>query len=280
MSRLAQIAIVGAACLLGSREPSHAQRVPETDVQKSTCLPSELSDSCGPKISITEVTFSGARQIPIEDEQQIAASIKSQPLGKSLNAMVDEASERARAGWQDRGYFNVKISSDSMVLSSTPTTERIALSIYVVEGLQYKLGGIKFKGNRAISNERALRDLFRIPDGDIFSRERMASGLDKLREAYAGLGYINFTSVPETRCDNENKLIFVQVEVDEGKQFYVSSIDMLGLDEGSQRRLLQQIPIKRGDVFNGRLFNLLLKEASTASICAFGSQIQMIKQVL
>ena len=46
-------------------------------------------------------------------------------------------------------------------------------------------------------------------DGDIFSREKVAKGLENLRKAYGEYGYINFTSVPDTKFDEEKKLVFL-----------------------------------------------------------------------
>ncbi|MGA8441390.1 MAG: POTRA domain-containing protein [Candidatus Sulfotelmatobacter sp.] len=92
------------------------------------------------------------------------------------------------------------------------------------------MGAIRFKHNKAVSNVKALRALFPINDGGIFSREKIAKGLENLRKAYGEQGYINFTSVPETRFDDDRKLIFLDIDVDEGKQFYVSSIGIVGAD--------------------------------------------------
>src|SRR5260370_23253830 len=108
--------------------------------------------------------------------------------------------------------------------------QHIALLVQEDEGLRYTLGAITFKHKKAISNVEALRALFPINDGEIFSRKKIAKGLEVLRRAYGQLGYINFTSVPNTSFDDQKKLIFLEIDVDEGKQFYVSSIDIVGAD--------------------------------------------------
>ena len=91
------------------------------------------------------------------------------------------------------------------MLTSSPASQRMALSFQVEEGLQYTLGEITFKNNKVISDVAALRGLFPINDGDIFSREKIAKGLENLRKAYGDRGYINFTSVPDTKFDDEKK---------------------------------------------------------------------------
>jgi outer membrane protein assembly factor BamA len=106
-----------------------------------------------------------------------------------------------------------------------------------------------------------LRSLFPIKDGDVFSRERIATGLENLRKAHQNFGYINFTSVPNTRFDEKRKGILLDIDVDEGKQFYVKEVDVLGLSEPAQREILQDFPV--GKIYNARIFELFLKEHSS-----------------
>ena len=83
---------------------------------------------------------------------------------------------------------------------------------------------ITFKNNKAISDVAGLRDLFPIKDGDIFSREKVAAGLENLRKSYVDLGYLNFTDVPDTVSDDAMGMISLEINMDEGKQFHVSNI--------------------------------------------------------
>ena len=142
------------------------------------------------------------------------------------------------------------------MLTSSPVNERIALIVHPDEGQQYRLGEITFKNNKAISNVQALRDLFPIADGDLFNRENVAKGLENLRKAYGEFGYINFTSVPDTKFDDERKLIFLDIDLDEGKQFYISSIDVLGVDQQELENVSKDLLIQPGEIYNRRLVEL------------------------
>ena len=101
-----------------------------------------------------------------------------------------------------------------------------------------------------------MRALFPIKDGDVFSREKIATGLENLRKAYGQLGYINFTSVPGTTFDDEKKLGFLEIDVDEGKQFYVSSIDIVGADA----QVLKDLALIPGQIYDVRLVELFLRK--------------------
>src|ERR1700677_2844777 len=129
----------------------------------------------------------------------------------------------------------------------------------ISEGDRYTLGGITFKNNKAVTNVKALRGLFPIKDGDIFSKEKVAKGLENMRKAYGERGYINFTSVPETRFDDEKKLIFLDIDVDEGKQFFVRRIEFQGNTTTRDKVIRREIVLEEGQVYNQQLWELSIQ---------------------
>jgi outer membrane protein assembly factor BamA len=261
-SALAQIVVFATAGLAGQM-PIHAQQpdpilVPEVQDQRycSRSSPSREAQPSGTEVSIDNVTFSGFLQMPISDQDEIAASIQQETHGDTLDGVIDEALERVRAGWQNRGYFKVQVSGDARTLTRNAADLHIALFVHVDEGLRYTLGGITFRHNRAISNVEALCALFPINDGEIFSREKIAKGLENLRKVYGEYGYINYTGVPATTFDDEKRLAFLEIDVDEGKQFYVSSINIVGADA----ELLNDLALTSGQIYNVRLIELFLRK--------------------
>jgi outer membrane protein insertion porin family len=128
------------------------------------------------------------------------------------------------------------------------------------------LGEITFRNNKAIGDVGALRGLFPIMDGDIASREKIAKGLENLRKAYGDRGYINFTSVPNTELDDERRLLFLDIDSDEGKQFHMGDFSVVGLDEPTTQELLKDFPMKRGQVYDRRLFeSFMLRHPSISA---------------
>src|SRR6202030_3511918 len=104
----------------------------------------------------------------------------------------------------------------------------------------------------------ALRSLFPMKDGDIFSREKVAKGLENLRKAYGENGYINFTSVPDTKFDDEKKIVNLEVDVDEGKQFYVRRIEFEGNTTTRDKVIRREIALEEGQVYDQHLWELSL----------------------
>jgi TonB family protein len=216
-----------------------------------------------PQVTVAEVAFEGAFQVPFEERTQIAASIEQSAYGGTPENAMDEVSERVREAWQNRGYFDVQVSGESKVLSSIPMNSRIAVEVRIDEGRQYRLGGITFRNNRAITNVQALRDLFPIKDGDIASREKIAQGLENLRKAYKVQGYVNVTIIPEPHIEDDG-LVSFDVDVDEGKQFVVGSINLIGEDANVLEIASKQLLFKIGQVYNQNLIDLFEKNYPSA----------------
>jgi outer membrane protein insertion porin family len=259
----AHIVVLSTVCLLSGKPHAEGQSAGSGTYAPGFCDEAfKSNDTPQLEISIAEVIFSGVSQMPLTEQDQIAASIKEQIYGGSLDAATDEALGRVRGGWQDRGYFKVQVSGDAKILTQSPLSQRITLRVHVDEGIQYNLGAIKFKHHKAIADASLLRPLFPTKDGDIFSRRQVVAGLENLNKVYGEMGYINFTPVPNTIFDDEKKLAYLDIDLDEGKQFFFSSVNVLGVDERAQQEISKDFPI--GQVYNWRLVErFLVKHAST-----------------
>lgn len=236
----------------------------------------------GPKVKVGKIKFEGNKAIK---SRILRAAMKNlKPIGiphsiflenifaKTYDATkLEEDTERVRAEYQNRGYFKMNVPGDAKteihdtghkgfhipLLQSGPG-KAVDLTMPIEEGEQYRLGKITFKNNKAISNTAALRSLFPLKDGDIFSREKIAKGLEALRKAYGEYGYINYTGVPSTTFDDEKKLANLEIDVDEGKQFYVRRIEFVGNTTTRDKVIRRELALEEGGVYNSRLWELSL----------------------
>jgi len=183
---------------------------------------------------------------------------------------LEEDTERVRAEFQNRGYFKVLVDQPKTEIHDTGHTgvhipllqpglgKSVDITMPIEEGERYHLGAITFKNNKAIQNSAALRSLIPMRDGDIFSREKMAKGIENLRKAYGEAGYINYTGVPETKFDDEKKIINIEFDVDEGKQFNVRRIEFVGNTTTRDKVIRREIALEEGNVYNSRYWELSL----------------------
>src|SRR5204862_3201042 len=147
----------------------------------------------GPKVKVGKIKFVGNKNIK---SRVLRAAMKNlRPVGiphsiflenifaKTYDATkLEEDTERVRAEFQNRGYFKVVVQDPKTQIHDTGTTgfhvplimkgpgKAVDITIPIEEGERSRLGSITFKNNKAVPNQKALRSLFPIKDGDIVSR--------------------------------------------------------------------------------------------------------------
>ena len=231
----------------------------------------------GPKVKVGKIAFVGNKNI---NSRILRGAMKNlKPVGiphsifleslfaKTYDATkLEEDTERVRAEYQNRGYFKAGGGDPKTEIHDTGhkgahipliqsgAGKAVDITIPIDEGEKYRLGKITFKNNKAISNTAALRSLFPLKDGDIFSREKIAKGLEALRKAYGQFGYINYTGVPSTTFDDDKKLAFLEIDVDEGKQFYVRRIEFVGNTTTRDKVIRRELALEEGGVYNSILW--------------------------
>jgi len=235
----------------------------------------------GPKVKVGKITFVGNKHINSRILRSAMKNLK--PIGiphsiflenifaKTYDATkLDEDTERVRMEFHNRGYFKALINDPKTVIHDTghkgahiPLIQSgpgkaVDITMPIEEGDQYRLGKITFKNNKALPNSAALRNLIPIKDGEIFSRQKIAKGIENLRKAYGEFGYINYTGLPNTTFDEDKKLVNVEFDVDEGKQFYVRRIEFTGNTTTRDKVIRRELALEEGGVYNSRLWELSL----------------------
>jgi TonB family protein len=246
-----------------ARERVESQIYRASDSQTSTSCASDREASSGPVVTIAELNFEGALSMPSGNRDEIAASLKARTYSGDPDIIASEITERVKAALQNSGYLKAQVHSKARVLTSGPDKQRIAVGVQVDEGQQYRLEGIRFRNNRAISDVTVLRDQFPLKDGDVFNRAAIAKGLESLRSAYGTMGYINLTSVPEVQFNEQRQAVSLDIVLDEGRQFFLARVDVLGLDESVFQSSLKNMILKPGMVYNQSLIDLFLRKSSS-----------------
>ena len=231
----------------------------------------------GPTVKVGKIAFDGNNNV---SDRTLRAAMKNlKPIGiphsiilenlfaRTFDASkLDEDTERVRQAYRDRGYFKALTSEPTTRVRDAgginpftlrPSTgKRIDILMPVEEGSRYRLGGITFTGNKAYPNTKALRAQFAQKDGDWFNATLFGKGLEQLRKAYGQGGYINFVGTPVPRVDEAKKLIYLDIDIDEGKPFYVSRIEFQGNSITRDKVIRRELLLDEGQIYNSQLWEL------------------------
>jgi outer membrane protein insertion porin family len=233
----------------------------------------------GPTVKVGEIKFTGNQHIGSLELRRSMKNLK--PIGipysiifENLFAQAFDASkleedtERVRQAYLDKGYYNAAIEEPKTQIRDQgglnwftfrPNKgKRIDILMPVEEGSRYCLGAITFTGNKAVNNVRALRSTFAVRDGDWFNATLIHKGLENLKKAYGQLGYINFGAIPKADYNEEKKTVSLNIDIDEGKPFYVSRIEFSGNTVTRDKVIRRELMLEEGQVYNSQLWEYSL----------------------
>jgi len=225
----------------------------------------------GPTVKVGNITFAGNHAV---SSRELRAAMRNlRPIGiphsiflenifaRTYDASkLEEDTERVRRALQDRGYFRAGVDIPTTHIRNEGGLsfftfrprqgKRIDIRMPIDEGERYRLGGVTFTGNTHVPNVKALRAQFPTKDGDWFNATGVSKGLENLRKAYGSLGYINFSAVPTPRIDDAKHLVYLDIDIDEGKAFTVSRIEFQGNTITRDRVIRRELLIEEGQPYN------------------------------
>jgi outer membrane translocation and assembly module TamA len=208
------------------------------------------------QVTIRQVVFENAQLLSPREKAKIGKMIREEYAevkpykGTTLTDLADEAAERARQAYQNKGYFKVKITAAVRPVGNYSATRSSDIVVTVLSsGRQYRLQGIHFAGMKVFPEEQLL-SLIPIRPGEIFNRAKVAKGLEALQHLYDSAGYVNFTSVPETRFDEANATIAINIDIDEGRQFRWGDLIITGRNDEHTQAILDGWGAMRGKVYS------------------------------
>lgn len=236
----------------------------------------------GPKVKVGKIKFVGNRHVKSRDLRHAMHFLR--PIGiphsifledlfaKTYDATkLDEDMELVREELQNKGYFKAVVGEPETKIRDTGHTgfhipllqhgpgKAIDITVPIDEGERYTLSGITFTGNKELGNTKALRGLFPIKDGEIFNRQKIAKGLENLKNAYASQGFINFTPLPTPTFDEQKKSVGFNIDIDEGKRFSVRRIEFQGNTTTRDKVIRRELVLEEGQVYNEQYWKLSIQ---------------------
>jgi outer membrane protein insertion porin family len=233
----------------------------------------------GPTVKVGQIKFTGNQHISSLPLRRSMKNLKPIGIPYSLifedifsqtfdASKLEEDTERVRQAYRDKGYYNAAVEEPKTQIRDQgglnwftfrPNKgKRIDILMPIEEGARYRLGAITFTGNKAVRNEKALRATFAVKDGEWFNATLISKGLESLKKAYGTLGYINFGAIPKASFDDKKKTVSLQIDIDEGKPFYVSRIEFQGNTITRDKVIRRELMLDEGSVYNSQLWEYSL----------------------
>jgi outer membrane protein insertion porin family len=126
---------------------------------------------------------------------------------------------------------------------------RYYITIKVEENDQYKVGDIKISGNKVFP-DIAIRLVLGLVPGQVFNDSALRKGFENLKKLYGQRGYVNFTAEPLRDFDDQKKLVNLNINIEEDRQFTVNRIAFSGNTQTRDKVIRRDLLVSEGQVFN------------------------------
>jgi outer membrane protein insertion porin family len=183
------------------------------------------------------------------------------PFSKVSRKVFEEDAERVINLYADNGYIQARVESQEIV----PDFQRnkITLRMRVVEGDQFRVGAVTFRGNEILTDEE-IRALIRLKEGDVFNRSLLRGTIRNIADRYSEIGRARADVAPSTDVDTQALRVGAAITIREGPEVYVERINIRGNTKSSEKVLRRELRVVEGELFTNqklirsrqRLFNL------------------------
>jgi outer membrane protein insertion porin family len=223
----------------------------ETDSTVSLLLKLEEYPIC------ESIEYNGFKKIKPKDKEIADKMTLSKDLVISDPALHENITILKNA-YADKGYLLADISAD---LVETKIPGRVIVKFIAKEGTKVRIKQITFSGNTAFDATK-LKRKFKTKENKWFTagefkRDEYTRNLDSLIIFYQDKGYLDAAVAKDSVWYSENKKdIFVSIQLEEGRKYYVGDFFFTGNKILAKEDLLAHIAMKRAKPFQKSKFDL------------------------
>ena len=227
-----------------------------------------------PKVKITDVKFLGVQAFP---EKKLRKEIKTKErwafswlTGSGYFQQDDFDGDRDRLStyYRDHGYLDFEVKD---VKFDRPTTNILNLKFFVYEGKQYKVGTVKYSGNKIFTDTEIISGLQKVQafqhskgklgpnglpmdTGSVFSPDGLSKDTEAVQDFYGSKGYIEISQGQALRVQRspnlESGTMDLEFTMDDSQKSSVQKIDIKGNLKTKDKVIRRELAISPGDTLD------------------------------
>lgn len=202
---------------------------------------------------LSKFSFKGVRKAEADELRKQLKIIRGQVVTKNV---ISTSTATIKKFYIDKGFLNVDVNTtevpDSMLKNN------VILIFNVDKKNKVKIKNINFYGNENIKSStlrRYMKDTkqarwYNIFKASKYIEDNVEKDLEKVIEKYNSKGFRDAQIVRDSMYRVDEKFVNLDIEVNEGKQFYFRNITWVGNSKHSTKELNSILGIKKGDIYN------------------------------
>jgi len=203
----------------------------------------------GRKMTIEKVVIEGTQGVKPEKIKEILLTQERQYYilrGTVQRQKLEDDVDRIVAFYNDNGYIQARVESTETQVDRQ--NARVIIRIVVVEGPQFRVGGVDITGNNVLPIEE-IRRRVQLKPNDIYSRAKLRDSAKDIGDVYGTIGRASADINPQIALDVPNRKVNITFEIVEGPEVFVERINISGNTRSQEKILRREIPMHEGDLF-------------------------------
>ncbi len=206
----------------------------------------------GSKGSIKKIIFKGNKNIKSSQLRKVMTTKQRNIFSLiTKSGVLDEDIlkndiQLLTAYYVDYGYLDVKVSEPKVDLHDP---KRIQIEIEIVEGSQYHLGDIDFKGD-ILTTKEDLFKVLKIKRNEIYRTSIIRKEINTLTEKFADQGYAYVEITPSTSADSKNLLVHLTFDIEKKKRVSFEKIQIVGNTRTRDKVIRRELRVAEGELYS------------------------------
>jgi outer membrane protein insertion porin family len=212
---------------------------------------------------LSKFKFKGVKKGEADDLRESIKLIRGKVVTENL---LVETKNKVKDYFLEKGYLNTEVN----IIQETDTSfnNNVVLTIDIKKNGRIKIKNINFYGNTSIRSgklRKAMKETKRRRFYNIFTVSKFIADnyeLDKaaIIQKYNQKGYRDAKIKVDSVYRINDKLVSIDIHIEEGKKYYFRHIKWIGNTKYSTPFLSKVLGIKRGDVYNRELLDSRLQQ--------------------
>ena len=208
---------------------------------------------------ISKINYTGCKK---GEKEELEQRLSLMPGNQITQNIVNRAKEIITAFFKQKGFGNVTV--DIRLTPDLSKENEMIVDINVNKNEKVKVHKIYIAGNDVLSDNKIQRVMKKTNEKkklvNLFRQKKFVESdyendLDLIIKKYNELGYRDARIVKDSVAQHNEKTVDVYIEVEEGKQYFISDITWAGNTVYPSSTLDNILGIKPGDVYNQTLLN-------------------------
>jgi len=215
---------------------------------------------------LNEVVFTGVKKSKRKELKKDTDLKKGAMVTDNL---IVTSTNYFKKKFTDKGFLKTKVSINTT--KDTSDINVVNMDVLIDKGTRIKIKDISFKGNEEFSNRKLRKEMANTKE-KMFGRfwkeskyieDNYRKDLESILEKYSRQGYRDARILSDKLVWNEDNTISLEIEVEEGRQYYFSDINYVGNKNFTINQLSRILGIDKGDIYNGTVLKERVKGDNT-----------------